>query len=133
MLLTNRLGVTASSSRRVKVTALAGSASAFLVMNTRPVVVATHIVELSAVVRPIAPTAGPARSPHAALVSGVGPSRSKSPHSLPVCELPVHSLQIALASSRVRVPRPEVLVRYTVTPVPPKIVPLTVGSLTNGA
>src|SRR5437773_7522264 len=57
MLLTNRFGVTASWSRRVQLTALAGSASTFLLMNTRPVVVAAHAVERSAAVRSIAATA----------------------------------------------------------------------------
>ena len=57
MLETNRFGVTASSSSRVQVTALAGSAATFFEMKTRPTVVAAHAVDVSAVVRSIAPVA----------------------------------------------------------------------------
>src|SRR5687768_1410690 len=125
MLLTNRFGVTASSSRRVKLTAEAGSAFALLETNTRPVVVAAHRVELFARVRSTAATAPPARSPHSGAVRRTVPSSAQSPQT--ASKVPVHSLQIRLASSSVRSPRPNVFVRYAVRPVPAHIVPLTVG------
>ena len=82
MLLTNRPGMVAeSSSRRVHETALAGSASTFFEMKTRPVVVAAHALDVSAVVRSIAAMLPPARLPQAAFVSRVGPSSAQSPHS----------------------------------------------------
>ena len=95
MLLTNRFGVTASSSSRVQVTAAAGSASTFFVTKTRPVVVAAQPVDVSAFVRSIATTAGPARLPQAALVSGTAPSGAQSPQA---AESPVDLLQTACAS-----------------------------------
>src|SRR6266545_1547181 len=135
MLLTNRFGVTASSSSRVHKTALAGSASTFFEMKTRPTVVAAQALDVSAGVRSMEAVAPPARSPKAASSSGVGPSRSQSPHveklpgGIPV---PVHSLQIVSASAMVRVPRPAVFVRYAVRPVPANSVLLTTGSLITG-
>src|SRR5512132_259081 len=132
MLLTNRFGVAAeSSSSRVQVTALAGSASTFFEMKTRPVVVAAHAVDVSAAVRSIAAVAPPARVPHAAFVSGVGPRRAQSPQALPG-PVPVHSLQTACAWSYVLLPSPAVFVRYAVSPVPANIVLLTTGSLMTG-
>src|SRR6266511_528187 len=131
MLLTNRFGVTASSSSRVHKTALAGSASTFFEMKTRPTVVAAQALDVSAGVRSMEAVAPPARSPQAASLSGVAPSRSQSPHVLngPV---PVHSLQIVFAWATVRVPRPAVFVRYAVRPVPANSVLLTTGSLITG-
>jgi hypothetical protein len=73
-------------------------------MNNRPVLVAAQAVELSVVLRSIADTAGPARSPMAASVSGTGPAGAQSPHC--AVKVPVHSLQMALASASVRLPRP---------------------------
>ncbi len=58
-------------SRRVKVTALAGSAFAFFEMNTRPVWVAAHSVEVLLAVRSTATTYPPARSPQTAPVRRV--------------------------------------------------------------
>ena len=108
---TNRPGeVAESSSSRVQETLDAGSASTSFVMKTRPVVVAAHSVDVSAVVRAIAAIAGPARSPQKASVSGFGPSRSQSPQ-VPNGPVPVHSLQTALASATVLEPRPAVFVR----------------------
>src|SRR5919112_212483 len=51
-----------SESSRVKTTLLAGSASAFFVMNRRPVVVDAHNVPVSLAARPIRPTKPPTRS-----------------------------------------------------------------------
>src|SRR5262245_54412557 len=70
-----------SESRRMNVTALAGSASAFDEMNTRPFVVAAHSVDVSEAVRSTIAIAPPARSvPQPFPVSEVGPSGSQSPH-----------------------------------------------------
>src|ERR1700727_255413 len=56
----NRPGLLAASvSRRVNSTDVSGSASAFLLMKTRPVAVAAQSVELSHVVRPSAATPSP--------------------------------------------------------------------------
>src|SRR6185295_9767750 len=110
MLLTKRLGsLAASESSRVHVTADAGSASTFFEMKTRPVVVAAHAVEPSPEVRSIAAMLPPARSPQAALVSRDVPSSAQSPHVS--AKVPVHSLQIACASTIVLDPRPAVFVR----------------------
>src|SRR5437868_5896718 len=89
-----------------------------------------HAVEVSALVRSIAATALPARVPHAASVNGVGPRRAQSPQV--AARVPNHSLQTACASAYVLVPRPAVLVRYAVRPVPANIVLLTTGSLITG-
>src|SRR5512132_543465 len=98
MLVTYRLGVLGRSIR-VQTTAEAGSAPTFFEMKTRPLFPPAHAVDVSAVVRSIAATElpGPPRSPQKSLVSGLGPSRSQSPHG--AAPLPVHSLQIACASS----------------------------------
>src|SRR5829696_951548 len=99
MLETNRPGVTASSSTRVQLTLVAtrapatiatGSASTFFDTNTRPVVVAAHAVDVSALVRSTAAIAPPARSPQATFVSVVGPSRAQSPHAT----VPVQKLHV---------------------------------------
>src|SRR6266508_4571096 len=75
---TNRPGSAVDSeSSLVNVTALAGSASAFAEMKTRPVVVAAHNVDVFDGARSTAATAPPARSPHAASVSRVGPSSTQ--------------------------------------------------------
>src|SRR4029453_11195778 len=142
MLLTYRPGVIASSSRRVHVTAEAGSTATFFEMNTRPLFVAAHAVFVSPVERSTAVTApwaagggGGARSPQAASVKGTVPRCAQSPQvakfpgGLPV---PVHSLQIACASAYVRVPRPAVFVRHAVSPFPANIVFETTGSLITG-
>src|SRR5262245_17757805 len=131
MLLTNRPGELAeSSSSRVQDTALAGSASTFFEMNTRPVVVAAHAEEESATVRSTAATFPPARLPKAAFVSLVGPSSAQSPQT--AVNVPVHSLQIACASAIVLDPRPAVFVRKTVW-VPANSVFETTGSEITGA
>src|SRR6478735_748207 len=131
MLLTNRPGVVGeSSSRRVHESAPAGSASTFVEMNTRPVVVAAQALDVSSVVRSIAAMLPPARLPKAAFVSLVGPSCAQSPHS--AVNVPVHSLQIACASAIVLEPRPAVLVRKTVW-VPANSVFETTGSEITGA
>src|SRR5262245_4130943 len=130
MLLTNRPGdVAKSSSRRVHETALAGSAAALFEMNTRPVVVAAHAEELSAVVRSTAAMFPPARVPQAAFVNLVGPSSAQSPHWAE--NVPVHSLQIACASATVLAPRPAVFVLKTVC-VPANSVFETTGSEITG-
>src|SRR5438132_13327525 len=92
MLLIGRFGEFVSSeSSRVKVTALAGVASAFFEMNSRPVVVEAHKVELSAEVRLTQLMAPPLRAPREDGVS-VAPSRSsQSPHG--AVKSPVNSLQ----------------------------------------
>ena len=71
--------VAVSSSIRVHVTALAGSALTFFDTNTRPREVADHEVDVSAFVRSTDETSPPARSPQAASVSRVGPSSAQSP------------------------------------------------------
>src|SRR5947208_576374 len=104
MLLIARLGAFASSvSRRVNITALAGSAFAFFEMNRRPVVVEAHNVELSAEVRLIQPTEPPLRvAPYVhvfvVVVAHVSrpfvdasPSCTQSPHC--TVKSPVNSLQ----------------------------------------
>src|SRR5687768_204496 len=127
MLLTNRFGAPAkSSSRRVQLTAAGSLASTLFVRNSRPVVVAAHADVVLALVRSIAATAPPERVPQNAAVSRFGPSSAQSPHT--ASKVPVHVLQIRLASSSVRLPRPAVLVRYTVRPVPANIVFDTTGS-----
>ena len=85
------------------------AASTFLEMKTRPVDVAAHAVEVSAVVRSTAATAGPARSPQKASVSGLGPSSAQSPQLSGICAS--QALQSSIACSIVRLPRPKVLVR----------------------
>src|SRR5688572_12495277 len=99
MLDTKRLGETGlSSSRRVQVTAPAGSAPTFLVTKTRPVVVAAHAVVLSAVVRSTAATAPPALSaPCPAPFRATASIFTQSPHGR--SKAPVHSLQRRCASS----------------------------------
>src|SRR5262245_27574396 len=130
MELTNRPGVAAeSSSIRVQVTALAGSASTFFEMKTRPVVVAAHALDESAVVRSMAATFPPARLPQAALVKRGAPSSAQSPHVS--ANVPVHSLQIACASATVLLPRPAVFVLNAVC-VPAKSVFETTGSEITG-
>src|SRR5215217_1268507 len=63
MPLTKRFGSLATSeSSRVKTTLLAGSACAFLVMNSRPAVVDAHKVPVSLAARAIRPMKPPARS-----------------------------------------------------------------------
>src|SRR5262245_65417702 len=106
MLVTNRLGVTASSSSRVHVTELAGSASAFFEMKTRPVVVAAQAVEVSPVVRSIAAAAGPARSPQNAEVNGFAPSFSQSAHEVPAGQVRVHWLESCTDSPAGRLQTP---------------------------
>src|SRR5918993_2624888 len=150
MELTIRFGVTESSSMRVQVTLVAtrcvygsfggirgcrttvGSAFTFFVMKTRPVLVAAHALDVSAVVRSIAATLPPARLPQAAAVKRTGPSSAQSPHVMSGRKSPVHVLQCFWASAIVIVPRPCVLVRYAVRPVPANIQPLTTGSLMIG-
>src|SRR5262245_19389717 len=130
MLLTNRPGDSAeSSSRRVHDPALAGSAATFFVMNTRPVVVAAHPDELSAVVRSTAAMFPPARLPQAAFVNLGVPSSAQSPQVS--AKVPVHSLQIACASASVLAPRPAVFVLKTVC-VPANSVFETTGSEITG-
>src|SRR6266545_571298 len=131
MLLTNLFGVTASSSSRVHETAAAALASTLREMNTRPVVVAAHAVDVSAEVRSTAATAPPDRTPQNEPVSGLPPACCQSPHT--PLKVPVHVLQTLFASASVRLPSPNVLVRKTVFPVPANIVPLTLGSLMTGA
>src|ERR671914_459861 len=130
MLVTNRFGVAASSSSRVHPTVAGLAASTFLLMKTRPVVVAAHAVDVSAVVRSTAATAGPARSPQKASVNRLGPSSAQSPQSSGT--VASHALHSVLACSIDRLPKPKVLVRYAVSPVPANIVPLTFGSLITG-
>src|SRR6476469_7714328 len=81
----------ADKSHRVNVTVLAGSASAFFEMKTRPVVVDAHSVELSAVVRLIQPMAPPLRVPRLAEVNETPSSGTQSPHC--TVKSPVNSLQ----------------------------------------
>src|SRR2546430_13652400 len=85
----------ASVSRRVNVTALAGSASALLEMKTRPRVVAAQSVELSLGAREIQLTLPPPRVPRAVfvVVSESPSSVTQSPHVVPVVNVPVNSLQ----------------------------------------
>ena len=92
MLLIERFGELASSvSSLVNVTALAGSASAFFEIKSRPVWVEAQRVEVSLFVRLIQPTAPPLRVPRVDEVS-VAPSRnSQSPHC--TVKSPVNSLQ----------------------------------------
>src|SRR5437763_15109464 len=81
MLLIGRPGEFAASvTSRVNVTALAGSASAFYEMKTRPRIVAAHNVELSLVVRLIQPIAPPLRVPRVDEVSVAPSSNAQSPH-----------------------------------------------------
>src|SRR5438046_1747693 len=104
MLLIARFGEVASSeSSRVNVTALAGSASPFFEMNSRPVVVEAHNVEVSLFVRLIQPTAPPLRvAPYVhvfvVVVAHVSrpfvdasPSCTQSPHC--IVKSPVNRLQ----------------------------------------
>src|SRR5258708_6205058 len=92
MLLIARNGAfAASESSRVNVTALAGSASAFAEMKTRPRVVAAHSVELSVDVREIQPRLPPLRLPRADDVSENPSSGTQSPHC--TVKSPVNSLQ----------------------------------------
>src|SRR5437588_12932334 len=119
MPLTNRAGsavALGSVSSRVKVT-LPAAASAFFDMKTRPVVVATHNVPVSFVVRANAATLPPAREvPRKSgvglalpvrLVAPLGPIRTTSPHAGSATEV-VNSGQFASrnawlpAQSRVR-------------------------------
>src|SRR5262245_53586414 len=109
MLLTNRFGVVASSSSRVQLTALAGSASALDEMNTRPVVVAAQAVDVFAAGRSTWTTPPPARLPQKAEVSWFAPSTSQSPQVTE--KSPVHSLQCWFASASVIDPSPNVFVR----------------------
>src|SRR5262245_3902385 len=109
MLLTKRFGVVASSSSRVQLTELAGSASALDEMNTRPVVVAAQAVDVLAAVRSTCPTPPPARLPQKADVSRLGPSSSQSPQVTE--KSPVHSLQCWFASASVIESSPNVFVR----------------------
>src|SRR5918994_6039534 len=152
MLDTNRFGsIAVSSSSRVHETLVAtrcvygsfggirglrstvGSAFTFFVMKTRPVLVAAHAVNVSAVVLSTAATLPPARSPQAEAVKRTGPSSAQSPHVMLGWKSPVHVLQCSWASAMVIEPRPCVFVRYAVRPVPANIVPLTTGSLMIGA
>src|SRR5918997_3415593 len=131
MLLMKRFGAPAkSSSSRVHETVVASSASTLPVTNRRPVVVAAHAELVLAFVRSIAATAPPARVPQDAAVRRSGPSSTQSPHTS--SKVPKKELQMRLASSKVRLPRPAVLVRYTVRPVPANIVLDTTGSLMTG-
>src|SRR5687767_10467776 len=124
MLLMNRFGAASESpSIRVHSTDEAGSASALVEMNNLPVVVAAHATLVFLVLRSIAEIAPPARSPHDASVSHTSPSSSQSPQVS--SNVPVQELQIRFASSIVRSPMPNVLVRNTVRPVPANMVPLT--------
>src|SRR5579864_312576 len=92
MPLMNRPGAAAEVlSMRVNDTELAGSASAFLEMNTRPAVVAAHKVEVSPVPRATAATLPPERLPNAPLVNVTAPSGAQSPHC--TVKSPVNSLQ----------------------------------------
>src|SRR6202035_6039284 len=89
MLLTKRCGAAGERvAMRVKVTDVDGLASAFFETKTRPVVVAAHSVELSAMVRSVAATTPPARVPSAAAVRSPGwlgpagpPSATQSPQA----------------------------------------------------
>ena len=87
----------------------------FFEMNTRPVVVAAHAVDVSAVVRSTAETAhgiggvGQARSPQKAAVSRFGPVSAQSPQTTE--KSPNHVLQCCCASASVIVPSPWVFVR----------------------
>ena len=114
----------------VAVLLYAGSASTLDVMNTRPVVVAAQALDVLNVVRSIAATAPPARSPQNGSTSRLGPSSAQSPQL--TSDVRVQVLQTSLASATLRSPSPKVLVRYAVRPVPANIVPLTFGSLITG-
>src|SRR5436853_3839219 len=81
----------ASVSSRVNVTALAGFASAFFEMKTRPVVVAAHSVELSLVVRLIQPMDPPLRLPRLDEVNEAPSRGCQSPHT--TLKSPLNSLQ----------------------------------------
>src|SRR5438876_12099205 len=81
MLLIARFGELASRpSILVNVTALAGSATAFLETKRRLVVVEAQSVELSLFVRLIQPTAPPERLPRELVVSDKPSSATQSPH-----------------------------------------------------
>src|SRR6266508_3856954 len=140
MLETNRFGSFAASvSSRVNVTEVAGSASAFFEMKTRPVVVAAHSVDVSPGARSTATTLPPARSEpygHVGVASAAlehvsrpaadeSPSACQSPH----CTLksPVQRLQCVRNSASVIEPIAAVFVRHTCW-VPSQSVLLTVGS-----
>jgi hypothetical protein len=123
----------ASESSRTNATELAGSASAFDVMNTRPFVVAAHSVDVSVVARSTAAIAPPARSPQPAAVRAGEPSATQSPHG--TVKSPVSSLQCCRNSASVIDPMPCVFVRTTVfppdeaVPAPAYIVRWTTGSV----
>ena len=81
----------------------------FFEMNTRPVVVAAHDVDVSATVRSTADVAPPERSPQKADVSRFGPVSAQSPHW--TLKSPNHVLQCSWASARLIDPSPCVFVR----------------------
>src|SRR5438874_12362594 len=131
MLLIGRPGEFAASvSSRVNVTALAGSASAFFEMKTRPRGVAAQRVELSLVARLTQATWPPARVPRELVVSDKPSIGTQSPHVYVAGKSPVNSLQCDSKVAKSG-PTPSVFVRHTWFR-PQYIVPCTVGSAMIG-
>src|SRR6266404_8097700 len=127
MLLIGRPGEFAASvSSLVNVTALAGSASAFFEMKTRPRGVAAQRVELSLVARLTQLIWPPARVPRELVVSDRPSSVTQSPHC--TVKSPVNSLQ---CWSKYACGPPSSFVRHTWLR-PQYIVPCTVGSVMIG-
>src|SRR4029077_3193915 len=113
MLLIGRPGeFVASVSRRVNVTALAGSAPAFFEMKRRPRGVAAQRVELSVVARLTQVICPPPRVPRELVVSDNTSSATQSPHVYVAGKSPVNSLQCDSKVARSG-PTPSVLVRQT--------------------
>ena len=116
-------------------TALAGSASAFYVMNTRPFVVAAHGVDVSVVARSTAAIAPPARSPQPAAVRArraeLAPSHRTEPRSAGALVAVLPELGQRLRAQAVRL-RPEDVFPPTSRSRPANIVRWTTGSVMIG-